>query len=169
MNIAVGYIQASGDDGSLAKQQHRLMSVGCDTVRVEQSQASDQTLKPVLSLVCEFLDVGDELVVPDLTHLGPSPGPITSFVARVEARGASLRVLDAGASTRNGSGRALIDVLSRIEAAAEPSKALHARRTVDARTVWALSARGLGPSQIAKRLGVSRMTVWRKLAEERGA
>ena len=37
-------------------------------------------------------------------------------------------------------------------------------RIVDAGTVRALSAHGFGPTQIARRLGVSRMTVWRKLA-----
>ena len=37
-------------------------------------------------------------------------------------------------------------------------------RGVDVGTVRALSAHGFGPSQIARKLGVSRMTVWRKLA-----
>jgi DNA invertase Pin-like site-specific DNA recombinase len=169
VNIAIGYIQANGDEDSLALQQRQLLSVGCDTVRIEQSQPADLALKPVLGLVCEFLGDGDELVVPDLTHLGPTPGSIISIVTRLEARGASLRVRDPDVSTLDRAGRILIDALSQLEAAPapKPEKAPRGRRpTVDAVAIRALSARGLGPTQIARRLGVSRMTVWRKLAEE---
>jgi len=169
VRIAVGYIRANGNDDSLALQQRQLLSVGCDTVRVESDRPPDLMFKPVLSLVCEFLGAGDELVVPDFTHLGPTPRSITSVVARLEARGASLRVLDPDVSTRDRAGRILIDALGQLEAAPapKPDKTPRGRRpTVDAVAIRALSARGLGPTQIARRLGVSRMTVWRKLAEE---
>lgn len=167
MNIFVGYIQANDDEASAVMQQRRLLSVGCDAVRVEAGRPSDLALKPVLSVVCEFLGAGDELVVPDLTHIGASPGPITAVVARLEARGASLRVLDPNVSTRERAGKILIDALGQLEAPPPPVKLPRGRRpTVDSGAIKALSARGFGPTQIARRLGVSRMTVWRKLAEQ---
>lgn len=167
MNIVVGYIQSLGDHDVTAHRS-RLLAIGCDTVRVETSTAADVAAKPVLNLVCEFLHDGDELVVPDLTHLGRSPGPIATLVSRLEARGACVRFLDPAVSTRELAGRALISALKQLSGAGEPREAPQRRRAVDAQTVRALSANGLGPSQIARELGVSRMTVWRKLAVEQG-
>ncbi len=160
MNIVVGYVQSSGDTARLANQVRALMALGCQTVRVEAAASPDRAYKPVLDAVCGFLGPGDRLLVPDVTHLGSSPSAAEAFLNRLKARGAELRLLDhedLGGGVRS-SGQVRI-------MAARPSRTPGAGgKIVDAGMVLALSAHGFGPSQIARKLGVSRMTVWRKLA-----
>lgn len=153
MGIVVGYVQSSGDLVRQAGQVRALHALGCQAVRVEAAGAPDRLLKPVLEAVCDFLGPGDELVALDVTHLGSSPRAVDAFLGRLQARGARVRLLDPG----------LVGLdFPPPPAAAEPPPALGGR--IDAGTVRALSAHGFGPTQIARKLGVSRMTVWRKLA-----
>ncbi|HEY5412588.1 MAG TPA: helix-turn-helix domain-containing protein [Caulobacteraceae bacterium] len=160
MNIVVGYVQSDGDLTRQAEMVRSLMAAGCQTVRVEASRAPDKAFKPMLDAVGDFLGAGDQLLLPDVTHLGSSPSSAQAFVARLEARGAGVRMLDP--PTADGRIRLVGPLLPTSEAGiAGP---ISGGRTVDAGTVRALSAHGFGPTQIARRLGVSRMTVWRKLA-----
>ncbi len=160
MNIVVGYVQSSGDLERQARQVRALAALGCQTVRIEAAEAPDKIFKPVLEAVGGFLGPGDELVSPDITHLGSNPRAAEGFLARLEGRGVRLRLLDPAAI--DGDARLAAGVASAIGEAcvllAPPA------RVVDAVTVRALSDHGFGPSQIARKLGVSRMTVWRKLA-----
>ncbi len=160
MNVIVGYVQSSGDIARETGDVKALMAMGCQTVRIEGAAAPDRVFKPVLDAVCDFLGPGDHLLVPDVTHLGTSPSSAQAFLNRLTSRGARLRLLDS---------EALEEGLQRTaQAPMSASEKLRAQavggRGVDVGTVRALSAHGFGPSQIARKLGVSRMTVWRKLA-----
>lgn len=160
MNIVVGYVQSSGDERREAGEVQALLALGCQTVRIEASEELDRVFKPVLDAVCGFLGPGDRLMAPDITHLGSSPSSAEALMGRLKARGARLRLLDPAepeARVRTPSLRtSLWD---------DAPVALTARgRGVDPGAVLALSAHGFSPSQIARKLGVSRMTVWRKLA-----
>jgi DNA invertase Pin-like site-specific DNA recombinase len=153
MSIVVGYVQSSGDLVRQAGQVRALHALGCQAVRVEAGGAPDRLLKPVLEAVCDFLGPGDELVALDVTHLGCSPRAVDAFLGRLRARGARVRLLDPG----------LVGLdCPPPPAPAQTPPVLGGR--IDAGTVRALSAHGFGPTQIARKLGVSRMTVWRKLA-----
>ena len=60
-------------------------------------------------------------------------------------------------------GRTLRAVLEAVSTP-EPAAHAHRRRTAAApQEIRALQRAGVGPVEIARRLGVSRMTVWRKL------
>ena len=159
MNIVVGYVQSSGDAARQAAQVRALMALGCQTVRIEGAAAPDRAFKPVLDAVCGFLGPGDRLLVPDVTHLGSSPSAAEAFLTRLEARGAELRLLAPQALDEGFHPSGV-----RVMAARPPQTPAAGVRSVDAGMVLALSAHGFGPSQIARKLGVSRMTVWRKLA-----
>ena len=160
MNIVVGYVQSNGDLGRQARQVRALAVLGCQTVRVEAAEAPDKIFKPVLEAVGGFLGPGDELLAPDITHLGSNPRAAEAFLTRLEGRGVRLRLLDPAAM--EGDVRLAASVGSAIGEAC--GQAPPPSRVVDAGTVRALSDHGFGPSQIARKLGVSRMTVWRKLA-----
>ena len=155
MKIVVGYVQSSGDLERQAGQVRALQVLGCQAVRVEAAEPPARVLKPVLEAVCDFLGPGDELVTLDVTHLGCSPRAVDAFLGRLRARGARVRLLDPGLL-----GFDFPAPAAPAETQAPPM--LSGR--IDAGTVRALSAHGFGPSQIARKLGVSRMTVWRKLA-----
>ena len=164
MSVSVGYIQAGWDQAQVAAQTERLLAGGCQTVRVEAAGRPDSLLKPVLSGVCEFLGPGDELVAPDLTHLGPSPGAAAALIGRLDLKGSWIRLLDldlVGADPGLAPG-----AMTRRDRAAAASRR---KPAIDAHAVRQLRSRGLGPTQIARNLGVSRMTVWRKLTSELSA
>jgi DNA invertase Pin-like site-specific DNA recombinase len=157
MNIVVGYVQSSADEARREEQVRTLLALGCQTVRIEAADAPDKVFKPVLDAVCAFLGPGDELMVPDITHLGSSPSSAETLLSRLKARGARVRLVELEQDTQIPS--------LRVTPWQEAPAALTARgRGVDPGAVRALSAHGFGPSQIARQLGVSRMTVWRKLA-----
>ena len=160
MNIVVGYIQCDGDLARRAVRVRALAALGCQTVRVEASAAPDRAFKPVLESVCGFLGEGDELVAPDITHLGSSPRAADAFLFRLGARGARLRLLELSAAGADCAPGGRLPLGSGEAPALLPATG----RVVDPGTVRALSDHGFGPSQIARKLGVSRMTVWRKLA-----
>jgi len=73
-------------------------------------------------------------------------------------------IADAEICSLGEGGRALRAALGAV-AAVEPPWAGRRRKGAPAEDIRALQAAGVGPVEIARRLGVSRMTVWRKLKE----
>lgn len=169
MSVVVGYIQSNGDPGWVAVQTRELLDLGCHTIRTEHSDGADPVLKPVLNRVCEFLGPGDELVTPSLGHLGIGQDSIKAVCLRLERQGATLRLLEPDVSTVNESGRTIIRALQEEPTAHDAREGLKSNRAVDPRVIQALSDHGFGPSQIARKLGISRMTVWRRLSDEQRA
>jgi DNA invertase Pin-like site-specific DNA recombinase len=160
MSIVVGYVQSGGDLAREDGEVRALLALGCQTVRIEGPAEPDRIFKPVLDAVCGFLGPGDQLIVPDVTHLGSSPSAAEALMGRLTASGARVGMLDPADPEET-----IRTTSPRMTPWEDAPAALTARgRGVDRGAVLALSAHGFGPSQIARKLGVSRMTVWRKLA-----
>lgn len=155
--LRIGYIRLNDDlSGDYSS---RLKEHGCDVVRVEDAAAYGGA--PMLEAILEFIGSDDQLVVGAIEDLGTGPQAMLSVLERLEARGASLTVAEPGFSTEGPAGDVLRAVLQALSANEPASQ----RRRGPARTedIHALHAAGIGPVEIARRLGVSRMTVWRKL------
>ena len=146
--IRIGYVRYDASDA------RALSAAGCEVVRAEESPCAAHVLTSIL----EFIGEGDRLVVRALDRLGGSGRTMLSVVERLEAKGASLEVLEPSLCSEGAGGQALRAVLEAV-AAAEPARAHRAA----AEEIRALQQAGVGPVEIARRLGVSRMTVWRKL------
>jgi len=117
----------------------------------------------VLSSILDFIGEGDQLVVTRLAHLAHSTRSVLDLIDRLESRGATLFVVEPDLTSDGPAGRALRAALEAV-AAVEPAWASRPRRGAPApEEIRALQAAGVGPVEIARRLGVSRMTVWRKL------
>lgn len=167
LNIVIGYVQDRGDFAKLSDHVAHLRALGAQVVRVEEDIDQGGLLKPCLKTICDFLGLGDELLVPDLRHLGEEVDVVLRTVRRIEARGATLRLADPDASSSDPRGKAMIQQLEQLGptgAAWTQSEARTEAGEVDLRAILALRAHGFGPTQIARKLGVSRMTVWRRLA-----
>ena len=139
--LRIGYVRPT-DDG-IGADVAALKSLGCHVVRVEDS------------------DAGDQLAVRSLDALAGSSRGLLEVIDRLETRGASLYVLECEISSQGVSGKALratLEAVARLEPA-PPAR----RRGADDRDIRTPSRAGVGPVEIARRLGVSRMTVWRKL------
>jgi len=156
--IRIGYVRPAGEGPIASAAQIRtLTAIGCDVVRCEEPPGDGYA---VLFSILNFVDAGDQLIVARLEHLGSSAHAMLEALERLEQRGASLQVVDPEISSLGPSGPAL---RAALEAAASVEPAARTRQPAAASDIHAMRRAGYGPVEIARRLGVSRMTVWRKL------
>lgn len=175
----IGYARVSSAGQDYGTQIDRLAQDGCAPIRAEKVTASVREGRGELGAVLDFIRAGDELVVVRLDRLARSTRDTLNIVAELEAKGASLRVLEPEISTGGDLGRIVITTLGmvaelersflrerqRVGIAAAKARGVYKgrRATVDHPAILALAADGLGPTAIARRLSISRMTVHRAL------
>ena len=155
--LKIGYVRLR--DIGAHEDTARLKAAGCQVVRAEEPGAAGHALSSIL----DFMGPGDQLVVTRLDRLATSGRGLLNALDRLEARGASLTVLQPELCSTGLGGTALRAALQAV-ADLEPTMGRR-RRPAGAATqeIFALQQAGVGPVEIARRLGVSRMTVWRKL------
>lgn len=181
----IGYARVSTQDQDYAGQVTRLEAAGCSPIRSEKISGSSREGRGELQAVLDFIRPGDELVVVKLDRLARSTRDVLNVCHELEQRGAGLRVLDPEITTSGDVGKLVITVLGMvaelerkmirerqkagIEAAKARGGVYRGRKPATSKeAVDRLLADGLGPSEVAKRLSVSRMTVYR-LAKSSGA
>jgi DNA invertase Pin-like site-specific DNA recombinase len=157
--LRIGYVRLRDDNSALATTT--LKSLGCHVVRAEEPTAGGAREDAVLMSILDFLSAGDELVVTGLDSLSTSPRRLLEIISRLEQRGAVLEIAEDGLSTAGVGGRALKAALKAV--ASLELAPVQRRRRPAADEILELQRAGVGPVEIARRLGVSRMTVWRKL------
>ncbi len=154
--LRIGYVRLR--DAAAHEDTATLKAAGCQVVRAEEPGGDGETLSSIL----DFIGVGDQLVVTRLDRLALNGRGLLDALDRLEARGASLSVLAPELSSEGAAGRALRAVLEAV-AELEPAGLRRRRPAAATHEIFALQRAGVGPVEIARRLGVSRMTVWRKL------
>jgi DNA invertase Pin-like site-specific DNA recombinase len=161
--LRIGYLRLRDPDGGSgrAEQMAALKRSGCQVVRTEDPAPPGGQDFAVLNSILDFIAEGDQLVVGRLEHVGASGRAMLRTLERLEARGASLQVLQPELCSAGPGGTALHAALEAV-ASAEPVSSIRHRRPAS-QEIRALQRAGVGPVEIARRLGVSRMTVWRKL------
>ncbi|MGE5565974.1 MAG: recombinase family protein [Parcubacteria group bacterium] len=176
----IGYARVSSKDQSYELQRSRLESAGCTVIRQEKVSGGSRKGRDELANILDFIREGDELVVTKLDRLGRSTRDVLNIVHELEGKGASLRVLEPEiVSTSGPMGRMVITVLGMVAElersfirerqqegieAAKQAGIYKGRRKKVRPEIRTLADEGLGPTAIAKRLGISRMTVYRELA-----
>ena len=181
----IGYARAVGDDPAMARERVGVLeSAGCATVFADD-RADREAGRPALRECLAALRRGDVLVVTDLGQLGQAQRDVISAVAQVRARGAGLRSLREDLDTTAPGGEAVFRVLAGL---ADVGRAAIAAGTSDG--LAAARARGqrlgrppaLTPEQlrevrdllltpqgtvsgVARRLGVSRSTIYKYLPD----
>ena len=129
----------------------------------------------------EFLRPGDELVVTRLDRLGRDTRDVLNIVHECEQRGAFVTVLDPHVTTRGDMGQMVLTVLGMvaqmerrfikerqregIEKAKREGVYRGGVARIDRRTIFDAQIAGAGPAEIARRVGCSRMQVYRILKE----
>lgn len=176
----IGYARVSTTDQDLTGQIAKLERAGCAPIRSEKISGGSRDGRNELQAVLDFIRPGDELVVHRLDRLGRSTRDVLNIVHDLDQKGASLRVLEPEITTAGDIGRLVVTVLGMVaemerklirerqQAGIEAAKARGGvykgrKKAVSSAQVAALKAEGLGPTAIAARLGVSRMTVHREL------
>jgi DNA invertase Pin-like site-specific DNA recombinase len=155
--LKIGYVRLR--DEAAHEDTAALMAAGCQVVRAEEPGTGGHVLASIL----DFIGDGDQLVVTRLDRLAATGRGLLEALDRLQSHGASLLVLHPELSSQGPAGATLRTVLEAV-AELEPAGAHRRRRpAAPAQEIFALQRAGVGPVEIARRLGVSRMTVWRKL------
>ena len=162
--VRIGYVRLR--DEASAEDSGTLKAIGCHVVRAEEPASPYDSGASVLTAILDFIGEGDQLVVTRLEHLAHSTRTVLEVLDRLEERGANLYVVEPEICSAGEAGKALRAVLQAVAAVERPPPLRRRRASPPADAIRALQQAGHGPVEIARRLGVSRMTVWRKLRTE---
>ena len=179
MLIAYARTSTTEQSAGLDAQLRDLAAHGCEEAFSEQ--VSSVQRRDELQKVLKFIRKGDTLVVTKLDRLARSVPDLVKIMARLEDRGASLRILAMNLDTETPTGRLLINLVGSIaqfereimlerqrdgisKAQGEgkyKGRAATARAKAD--EVLALRKQGKGASEIAAEVGIGRASVYRIL------
>jgi DNA invertase Pin-like site-specific DNA recombinase len=181
--MLVGYARTSTLDqkASIEAQLSELCAAGCEKVFSEQVSSVDVVRREQLGRALDFIREGDSLAVSKLDRLARSVAHLLSIVEQLNAKGASLRVLNLGIDTSTPTGKLMLTMLGGIAqfereimlerqregiAKAKVEGKYKGRkptaRAKEAEIRW-LKSEGLGATEIARCLNIGRASVYRVL------
>jgi DNA invertase Pin-like site-specific DNA recombinase len=183
--MQVGYARSSTIDqqAGFQAQIKSLKAARCEKVFSEQVSSVAQ--REQLDAALEYVREGDALVVTKLDRLARSVSHLVAIGERLEAKGVALKVLDQAIDTSNSTGRLMFNMLGAIAqferelmlerqregVAKAKAEGKYKGRAPTARAkgseVLRLRGEGVGPTEIGKRLGIARASVYRIL-DKRG-
>lgn len=147
-------------------------------VRHEKKSGTSKAGWDILNSLLNGLEVGDRLVVWKLDRLARNMGDLLEIVDFIESTGASLEILEQRIDTSTAAGRAFLQMLGvfaefetnirRERQAAGIAKAKRERPevysgrkpSINAEQLKGLLADGLRADEVAKKLGISRSSVY---------
>lgn len=179
--MLIGYARTSTLDqkAGLEAQNRDLTALGCERIFEEQVSSVDVVRREKLAEALAFVREGDTLVVTKLDRLARSVAHLVEVLGQLEAKGVYLRILAMGIDTSSATGRLMLTILGGVaefereimlerqregiaKAKAEgkyKGRAPTARAKAD--EVMKLHGEGVGGTEIAKRLGIGRASVYR--------
>ena len=180
----IGYARATGDNPAAGEHRGVLESVGCTAVFADDRAGREAGL-PRLRECLAALRPGDVLVVTDLGQLGRTQRELISVVEQLRERGAGVRSLREDLDTTAPGGAAIFRVFAGL---ADVGRAAISAGTSDGLAVARARGKRLGrppaltPEQlrevrdllltqentvsgVARRLGVSRSTIYKYLPD----
>ena len=174
-----GYARVSTSDQDLEVQKNALLSYGCDTIREEKVSGTSLKGRSELQTLLEFLREGDELVVTRIDRLARSLRDLQNIMHDLTEKGVHFSATEQSVNTSTPEGKCFLDMLGvfaefetrlRHERQMEGIKNAKARgvykgrkQTVDVAKIRELASKGLMKTVIAKKLRISRATVYRAL------
>ena len=176
-----GYARVSTTDQDLTVQRQALRAAGCSLVRAEKASGSRRGGRTELQVLLDFVQAGDSVVVTRIDRLARSMKDLQDIVHELKGRGVTLRATEQPIDTGTAAGKAFLDMLGvfaefetnlRRERQLEGIKLAKVRGvykgrkpTISGDEIRRLHHEGLlGPTAIARHLGVSRASVYRALA-----
>src|SRR5690349_12967644 len=181
-----GYARVSTLDQDLSIQRTALKAAGCGVIRAEKASGTRRDGRTELQVLLDFLHAGDTLVITRIDRLARSVKDLQDIVHELKTKGVALKATEQPVDTGTAAGKAFLDMLAvfaefetnlRRERQLEGIGAAKARGvykgrkpSIDPAEVRRLrEAEGLGPSAIARRLGIGRTSVYRVLGIGSGA
>jgi DNA invertase Pin-like site-specific DNA recombinase len=112
MNLGYARTSTIEQEAGFEAQQRDLKAARVDKVFVEQ--VSSVAVRAQLELALDALRDGDVLTVTKLDRLARSISDLCAIIKRIEAKGASLRILGMGLDTSTARGRLMLNVLGSV-------------------------------------------------------
>ena len=179
--VLVGYARTStvDQDAGYEAQQRDLKAADCTKIFAEQ--VSSVAERAQLNAAIDYLREGDVLIATKLDRLARSMRHLLQLVDEVKEKKASLRILGMSLDTETATGTMMLQVLGAV---AEHERSLMLERQREgiakakaegkykgrARTamakageVEALLAKGVNPTEVARKLGIGRSSVYRAM------
>jgi DNA invertase Pin-like site-specific DNA recombinase len=181
MSKLIGYARTSTVDQAAGFEAQKRDLVAAGASKLYQEQISSVAHRAELVAMLEAIHKGDVVIVTKLDRLARSMRDLCDIVGKIEAKGASLRILNMGLDTTTATGKLMLNVLGSV---AEFERAMMLERQREGiakakaegkykgrkpttrehgREAKALADAGLKPTQIGKALGISRASVYRLL------
>jgi DNA invertase Pin-like site-specific DNA recombinase len=185
--LQIGYARSSTVDqeAGFQAQIKSLKAAGCEKVFSEKVSSVAQ--REQLEAALDYVRDGDTLVVTKLDRLARSVAHLVAIGEQLEAKGVALKVLEQAIDTSTSSGRLMFNMLGAIAQferelmlerqregiAKAKAEGKYKGRAPTARAkapqVLRLHSEGIGPTEIAKRIGIGRASVYRILETNRSA
>ncbi|MCO8143660.1 recombinase family protein [Rhodovulum tesquicola] len=183
--MLVGYARTSTLDqtAGLEGQERDLRAAGCERLFVEQVSSVDVKERAKLAEALAYVREGDTLVVTKLDRLARSVAHLLNILDTLTERGAALRILSMGIDTSTPTGKLMLTVLGGVAEfereimlerqregiakakAAGKYKGRKPTARAKADEVLKLHREGVGGTEIARRVGIARASVYRILSE----
>lgn len=182
-HVLIGYARVSGDDQNLDLQLDALKVAGCEKICTDRMTGATKE-RPGLAEAFKFLRAGDTLVVWKLDRLGHSVKGLVELASNLQGQGVQFRSLTDDIDTGSAAGRFFFHVMAAL---AEMERDLIRERTnaglqaarargrlggrkqkMDASKVSSakrLLDSGMSSVEVAKNLGVSRATLYRRIQD----
>lgn len=172
-----GYARVSTTDQDLTLQHATLKAAGCEVIRSEKASGTKRDGRTELQTLLDFLRKGDTLVVTRIDRLARSVLDLQNIVHELRSKGVTLKATEQPIDTGTAAGKCFLDMLGvfaefetnlrrerQIEGIAQAkAEGVYKGRpaSINPAEVKKLAGEGLGATEIAKRLGIARRSVYR--------
>lgn len=177
-----GYARVSTSQQSLDIQINALKKAGVKTHQIftDKATGSHCEREGLKTLLLKVED-GDLILVKKLDRLGRDTADMIQLIKEFDAMGVSIRFLDDGISTEGAMGKMVVTILAAV-AQAERHRILERtnegrieaklkginfgrKRSIDRDMIISLYQSGVGATEIARKTGIGRSTVYKLLQE----
>lgn len=179
MSQIIGYARVSTEDQHCAIQEETLRTAGATIIRSERKSGTSTDGRTELATVLDFVREGDTLLVTRIDRLARSLMDLERIVQQLRDKGVHLRATEQPIDTASPAGRAFLQMLgvfAEFETAIRRERQMEGitkakalgvykgrKPSVPVERVQEMKAEGLGASEIAKRLGIARSSVYEAL------
>jgi DNA invertase Pin-like site-specific DNA recombinase len=176
-----GYARVSTGDQDLTLQEGTLRAAGCEVIRAEKVTGTSRVGRTELQVLLDFLRHGDTLMVTRIDRLARSIKDLQDIVFMLKEKGVTLKATEQPIDTLSAAGKAFLDMLGvfaefetnlrrerQLEGiAAAKSRGVYLGRkpSINSAEIQRLNLEEkLGATEIARRLGIGRSSVYRALS-----
>lgn len=177
-----GYARVSTHQQALDLQIEALKAAGVEQHRIFTDKASGKNMeRPGLDLLRVKVEQGDTILITKLDRLGRDTADMINLIKEFDEQGVYIKFLSDGISTEGTMGKMVVTILAAV---AQAERARILERTNEGRSyakasgvkfgpkpkinqaeVRRLKQEGIGATEIAKQLGISRSSVYLIIAD----